>query len=139
MEINSLKSRQLNYILDKIGEKKKLTKKEANFLDSFENIDDSYFSEFGMLTDKDVAEKIKNILSADFDVICNLCDSMGPLNLKIIDVYESGNKIVLLLEKNDSFDLEDNHFYDLCYDIKYCRFSLESNNEYYELVPIKND
>lgn len=139
METNSLKSKQLNWILDKISENENLSDKEINFLDNLQDIDDCFFGEFGMLTNKDIAEKIEYLLKLEFEIICNLCDDFGPIQEKIIDVYEKDNIRVLLLEKNNHFDLEDNYLYDLRYDFKYSRFSVESNNKYFELIPIKND
>lgn len=139
MESQSLKTIQLNYILDKISESTSLNTKELSFLDAFQDIDDSYFGEFSMLNSSTVIEKIDYLLRMKFEVICNLCDSIGPINLKINDTYISNNKHHLLLEKDDSLLLEDNCFYDLKYNLKFCRFSLESNNKYYELLPIKNE
>lgn len=139
MESESLKTKQLNHILDKISESSRLNQKELSFLDIFQDIDDFYFGEFSMLNSNNVIEKIDYLLSMELEVICNICDSMGPINLKIIDTDMSDDRHYLLLEKNESLQLEDNYFYDLKYDMKYCRFSLESNNKYYELLPINNE
>lgn len=135
----SLKTKQMNFILEKLSSKGKITQKEKSFLDSYERLSDKDFGEFSMLTSNEAESKIEYLIHNNIDVICNICDELGPLGHKINDIVgEDGSKI-LILEKNYTLELRDNCFYDLKYDIKKIRFSLESNNEYYELIPINNE
>lgn len=135
----SLKTKQLNAILDKLSSKGKITQKEKSFLDSFDSISDKDFGEFSMLTSKEAECKVEYLIHNNIDVICNICDDMGPMGYKIIDIAEDNGSKILILEKKSTLELRDNCFYDLKYDIKKILFSLESNNEYYELIPINNE
>lgn len=135
----SLKTKQLNLILDKLSSKGKISQNEKSFLDSFEKLSDKDFCEFSMLTSNEAESKIEYLIHNNIDVICNICDDLGPLGYKINDIIEDNGSKILILEKNYTLELKDNCFYDLKYDIQKIKFSLESNNEYYELIPINNE
>lgn len=140
METNlSLKAKQMDFILEKLSSKGKITQKEKFFLDSYERLSDKDFGEFSMLTSNEAESKIEYLIHNNIDIICNICDELGPLGYRINDIVEESGSKILILEKNHTLELKDNCFYDLKYDIQKIRFSLESNNEYYELIPINNE
>jgi hypothetical protein len=135
---NSLKTRQLNSILEKLSQSGKISMKEKSFLDSFEEISDKEFGEFSMLTASEAESKIEYLIDIGIEVICNICDELGPIGYKVISIIKE-DRNHLQLEKNYTLELKQNCFYDLRYDIQRLRFYLESNSEYYELVPVNND
>lgn len=70
----SLKELRLNQILDKIGNKVKLTKQEQNFLDSYSEIEDEDIMDYKMLSKESTFTKLSNLLEDNKKVICNFVD-----------------------------------------------------------------
>lgn len=137
----SVKDDTLNSILDKISKQQTLTKREEEFLSKFDQILEKDLMSFSHLTKNDVCSKIKELKSSGKKVICELYDSFGKIDDEIIEVESDfENDISILKLKHGEFaKIYDRFLYNLTYDFKHDCYSLTSQEEYFEKIPIKDE
>lgn len=137
----SLREIELNRILDKIGKKKKLSKRESDFLDLYQATREDEMKDFMLLSKNATFAKIKDILENDKKIICNLEDNNGKFGLLIISIendFEEDNCIITM-RGNEKHTLEDRFLYNIIYNIKKDEYSLESQDEYFEKIEANNE
>ena len=139
----SLKEVELDRILDKIGKKLSLTPKEQDFMDHYDAIQDNEIQDFLYLTKEKIAEKIQELLDQKKTIICDLVDRNGKIGLKIKTINQpvlDTEFTTLTLSNYEKTKLYDRFLYNLIYDMNRDEFSLQSQDEYFEKVPLqKND
>lgn len=137
----SIKEIELNRILDKVSKKKELESREKSFLDLYNQTSDDYMKDYMYLSRSTTFSTIRNIMEKGLTIICDLYDKNGLIGLKIeniINDYENERSIIILSHEEKCF-LEDKFLYNLIYDSKKNRYSLQAQDEYYEKIPINNE
>lgn len=137
----SIKDDELNRILDKISKKQNITNREKDFLSRYDDILDSDMSDFSHQSKNNTFDKINDILSKGKKIICNLYDKNGKIDDEIISVeteFET-DSCVINLKHGDTANLYDKFLYNIYYDIPSDSYSLTSQDEYYEKIPVKDD
>lgn len=137
----SLKEIEANRILDKISKNRPITKREVKFLDLYNHTADDLEKDFMYLSKNTTYERIKILLENKKSIICDLCDRDGKIGLKILSIENNFNSenCVIFMSHDTSHRLEDRFLYNLVYNIKKDRYSLEVQDEYFEKIAIKND
>jgi hypothetical protein len=137
----SVKDVELNYILDKINEQKKLTTREEEFLSKYDSILDSDFSEFYQLSKNDTFLKVSNLLNNKKKVICDLYDRNGRIEDDIISIHNDfeDEKSIMNLKHGEVAYLYDRFLYDIKYDFQKDVYSLCSGEEFFEKISINNE
>lgn len=136
----SVKEDELNRILDKMSDGKTLTEIEKKFLSMFSKTDEDDYKDFQYLTKNDAFEKIKNILSEGRKIICDLYEK-NKVGIEIVSVYNQfdSESCYIVLKDDERIELKDNYLYNIVYDIKKDEYSLQSQDQYYEKIPIKDE
>lgn len=137
----SVKDDELNRILDKISGHQKLNSREEDFLKKYDQIVDSDISDLTHLSKNTTFEKIKELLSKNKKVICDLYDKEGKINDEIVSIendYENETSILHLKHGNTN-ELSDRFLYNINYDFNKDCYSLNVQDEYFEKLPIKNE
>lgn len=137
----SVKEIELNRILDKISNGKKLSKKEISFLNLYQITRSEDIKDFMYLSKNDTHFKIKDLLNREIKVICDLCDQDGKIGLPIIetDNFFEDEKSTLHLKDGSKFYLEDKFLYNLIFNSKKEYYSLQEQDEYFEKIEHRND
>lgn len=137
----SFKENELNNILDKISKKIKLTQKEEKFLSNYDKFDDSEIKDYRLLSLQSTFESIKKLLDNDKKIICNISDRNGKIGIEIDNVFNDYEKEACLvsLSNGDKFKLKDNFSYNIIYNFENDSYSLETEDEFFEKLPINND
>lgn len=134
----SLKEIEINRILDKICKKSKLTQKEKNFLDLYNQTQKLENRDYMLLSRSVVTTRIKELIDGRKKVICDLHDRDGKIGLEIIDVVndfrEETSKVIM---KNCQHELHDKFLYNLIYNNKRNHYSLQEHDEYFEKIEAK--
>ena len=137
----SIKEIELNRILDKINSDKKLTNKEINFLNLYQQTRDEEMMDFMYLSKNSTYEKINELLENNKVIICDINDKYGKIGLKIIklenDYDEEECKI--FLKGGETHRLVDRFLYNLIYNTKKEEYSLQEQDEYFEKIEDDND
>lgn len=135
----SVKEKLLDKILDKISNGIKLTENEKEFLDNYSEKTDDDVMDYKMLSSETTFDKISKLLDMNKKIICNLHDNSGKIGSQIISIENNYQKevIVLILKNEEKVVLKDNKLYSLVYDFDNDEYSLESDGEFYEQIPIK--
>jgi hypothetical protein len=136
----SLKDSELNRILDKISDGLKLTNSEQSFLNKYDSIKEDDLKDFKYLSRETTYQKIRELLDLNKKVVCDLYDRNGKISLYITSItnnYKEGT-CTLKLKGGETTKLTDNYLYNLIYNIQKDEYSLESQDEYFEKIPIKN-
>jgi len=135
----SLKEIEMNRILEKISKKLKLTDRENGFLQLYNQtkVDDT--KDFMLLSKNVVFKKVKEFLSKNKVVICDLSDRDGKIGEVISDIENNiEDDICRVTTKNgNSINLYDRYLYNLIYSIKKNQYSLQEHDEYYEKIEVK--
>ena len=84
----SLKELELNKILDKITMKSKLSKKEEEFLNNYDKIDDSDIKDYQLLSPETAFSIIQQIIAKNKPIICNISDREGIIGKPIKSIYQ---------------------------------------------------
>lgn len=136
----SVKEDELNRILDKMSDGKTLTEIEKKFLSMFSKTDEDDYKDFQYLTKNDAFEKIKNILSEGRKIICDLYEK-NKVGIEIVSVYNQfdSESCYIVLKDDERIELKDNYLYNIVYDIKKDEYSLQSQDQYYEKIPLKDE
>jgi hypothetical protein len=132
----SLKEIEIKRILNKICQKSKLTSKEHNFLDLYNETQLSNNRDYMLLSKSVVSTKIKEMIVLGKKVICNLTDRDGKLGLEIIDVendYEKDSSVIIM-KGSIKHNLHEKFLYNLIYNLKKDHYSLEEHDEYFEKI-----
>lgn len=137
----SIKEIELDRILDKISNQKKLSKKEINFLNLYQETREEDIKDYMYLSKNMTSFKVKEFLDNGIKVICDLCDKDGKIGLRIlkIDNDHDEEKSTLTLKDNSKFYLEDKFLYNLIYMKKRGEYSLQEQDEYFEKIEERND
>lgn len=137
----SIKEIEADRILDKISKGKELSDRERGFLDLYNITSNDLTSDFMFLSKNIACDKINYLLKNDKLVICDLCDRNGKFGLRILDIvnnYED-NKSIIYMSGDEKFYMTDRCLYNIIYDIKRNKYSLQLQDEYYEKVNVEND
>lgn len=137
----SVKEVELNRILDKVSKKEELIDREKRFLNLYHSTTEDDIKDFLYLSKNSTYQRIKNILSKGFTIICNLTDRNGKIGMKIQDIENDfENEVCIVYLKNgDKCKLHDRFLYNIVYNAKKDEYSLEAQDEYYEKIPINNE
>jgi len=129
----------LDVLLDKINSGEKLTTKEKEFMDHYEETKDSDVKDFMLLDKQLVIEKLDGLISKNKTVICDLTDKDGKIGLPIIEIDHivGDDFCYLILKHGEKVILRDNFLYNLIYNVSKGEYSLQSQDEYYEKLSIK--
>ena len=137
----SVKDDELNRILDKISSHQKLSDREEQFLAKFDQVVDTDLSDMSHLSKNSAFDKVSNLLERGKKVICDLYDKDGQINDQIISVendFES-ETCILNLKHGDEAELNDRFLYTINYDFGHDNYSLRSQDEFFEKLPVKSD
>jgi len=137
----SIKEIEMNRILDKISKKGKLTKREKEFLNLYNQTSNSDDRDFMMLSKNVVCRKIKDLLDKQKKVICDLHDRDGKFGLQIIDIIDDhqNETSVVIMKSDEKHSLHDKFLYNLIYNIKKNEYSLQEHDEYFEKLEVKDE
>lgn len=137
----SLKEVELNKILDKISKSINLSSKEKEFLGKYDNIKDDDLKDFKMLSLQSTFEKLQVLIDNNKKVICNLSDRNGKIGIQIVSIYSDyENEVYILNLKNgEKIELKDNYLYNIIYNLQRDAYSLETEEEFFEKLPVRNE
>lgn len=133
----SIKDDRLNKILDKISSNSELSERERQFLDNYDIIDTDDTKDFTYLSRDVIYKKIIDLLDDDKVVVCDLYDRDGKINRPIESIfidYESSRYYLIVDSKR--IELKDNFLYNLIYNDDEVYYSLQSQDEYFEEIPL---
>ena len=132
----SIKEIELDRILDKITNLKKLNKKEINFLNLYQETREEDVKDYMYLSKNSTSFKIREFLDNGVKVICDLSDRDGKISLRILDIKNDygEEKSILILKDNSKYYLEDKFLYNLIYMKKRGEYSLQEQDEYFEKI-----
>ena len=137
----SLKEIELNRILDKISTNKDLSDREERFLFLYTSLENNTLSDYLYMAKNDVFDRIDDLLKNNKIVICDLFDRDGKIGLPIKGCknhYDEEFGYVIFLN-GSKHKVMDNHLYNITYDKKRDRYSLHSQDEYYEKLNINRE
>ena len=134
----SVKEIQMDKILNKISKKVELTEKEKRFLDLYNYTSDKDNKDYMMISKNTAFKKVKNLIKDGKTVICNLTDRDGKIGLPIIDITNNFEENYCEISMRDGLKhkLYDRYLYNLIYNLKKDKYSLEEHDEYYEKIEI---
>ena len=134
----SLKDSELNRILDKISDGLKLTSSETNFLNKYDSIKDEDISDMKFLSKDATFNKIEDLLKKKKKVICDLYDKNGKIGLQIESIFYNYNDNIctLDLKGGEKYQLSDRFLYNLIYNLNKDEYSLQTQDEYFEEIPV---
>lgn len=137
----SLKDSELNRILDKISDGLRLTNSEKNFLDKFDNIKEDEIKDYTHLSKDRTYSKIRELLDDNKKIVCDLYDRNGKIGLYITSIMNNfqDDTCQLTLKNGEIVNLSDNYLYNLIYNFKRGEYSLQSQDEYYEKIPVNEE
>lgn len=114
----SLKEIEANRILDKLSKNKQISYKEKRFLDVYRYI---------------------SLLQKGYSVFCDLHDRDGLIGLPIVDIEHQEEDCIIYMKGDETHKLYDRYLYNLIYNNKLKRYSLQEQDEYFEEIEHKND
>ena len=136
----SIKEIELNRILDKIGKGKKLSEKEINFLNLYQDTREESMKDFMYLSKNSTFSKIEDLLASGKKVICDLHDNYGKFGLEIKrveNIFEEDTCSVIM-KGGEKHKLDDRFLYNIIYNIKKDEYSLQEQDEYFEKIEASN-
>jgi hypothetical protein len=134
----SLKEIEFKSILDKISKNITLSDREVRFIELYNHRNED--KDFMYLSKNIVCEKIRFFLDNGKKVICDLYDRNGLIGLPIIDIenyYEEEEALIIM--KTEKHKLNDKFLYNLIYDNKLNKYSLQEQDEYFEKIEVRNN
>jgi hypothetical protein len=136
----SIKQIEMNRILDKISKKSKLTKKEVEFLNLYNQTSTSDDKDFMMISKNVVVKKVKDLLDKKRVVICDLHDRNGKFGLQILDIINhiEEDECMVIMKSEEKHKLHDKFLYNLIYNVKKNQYSLQEHDEYFEKLKVNN-
>lgn len=134
-----LKQIEMNNILEKVSKKIKLTDREANFLRLYNQTRED--RDFMLLSKNTVYKKVKDFLSKERVVICDLTDRDGRIGSPIIDIKNDieSDFCQVYMKSGLTKELHDKYLYNLIYNNRKNYYSLQEHDEYYEKIEANND
>lgn len=137
----SLKDSELNRILDKISDGLNLTSSEKTFLNKYDTIKEDDLKDFTHLSRETTYQKIRKLLDLNKKVVCDLYDRNGKIGLYITSITNNYNEgtCTLNLKGGEITKMTDNYLYNLIYNIQKDEYSLETQDEYFEKIPVKDE
>jgi len=135
------KNLELDFVLEKIKQKKTLNSHELEFLCKFDSIEEIDHTDFSHLSKNQVFEKVTYYLSKSKKVICNIKDKNGMIDDEIISISNDFEKeyCILRLKHGETCKIEDKNFYKITYYFEKNIYSLEIQDEFYEKITIQNE
>ncbi len=137
----SIKEIEMNRILDKISKKVRLTKREKEFLDLYNQTSKTEDRDYMMLSKSVASKKVKELLEKDKKVICDLHDRNGKFGLQIIDVIDNfdSEESLIIMKSDEKHKMHDKFLYNIIYNIKKNEYSLQEHDEYFEKIKVNNE
>jgi hypothetical protein len=133
----SLKEIEVNRILNKVSKKKILTEREKKILELYNHKSDD--KDLMYLSKNTTCERVKFFLDGGKKVMCDLHDRNGLIGLPVLDVVNNyEDDFGLIIMKNETHRLNDRFLYNLIYNNKLNRYSLQEQDEYFEKLEVKN-
>jgi len=134
----SLKEIEVNRILNKVSKKSILTDREKRFLNLYNHKNDD--KDLMYLSKNTTCERVKFFLDGGKKVICDLHDRNGLIGLPVLDIVNNyEDDFGLIIMKNETYQLNDRFLYNLIYNNKLNRYSLQEQDEYFEKLEVRND
>jgi hypothetical protein len=131
---DNTKTSELNQILDKISINKELSKREKDFLDKYDSINDEELRDYNYLT---LLDLFYLILKINKTIICDIKDKDGKLNQEILSIeYDNDHCTMVLGLKHGIYKLTDNYLYKMIYEFKHDNYSLDVESEYHEKITL---
>jgi len=137
----SVKDDELDRILDKISNGKKLNNIEQKFLDTYNKFSEEHYQDSLCITKNDVYNKIRDLLEEGDKVICNLYDRNGVIGLPIVSIHNDFDEdfCYVVVTDGEKIKIEDKYLYNIIYNMKKDEYSLETEEEFFEKIPVKNE
>lgn len=137
----SIKEIEMNRILDKISKKVRLTKREKEFLDLYNQTSKTEDRDYMMLSKSVASKKIKELLEKGKKVICDLHDRNGKFGLQIIDIIDDfdSEESLIIMKSDEKHKMHDKFLYNIIYNIKKNEYSLQEQDEYFEKLKVNNE
>jgi len=129
----SIKDIELNRILDKISKGESLTIREDDFLNLYNQTQDSDLNDYAYLSRNLACDKVIDYLAKKKKIWCDLYDKDGKIGDIITDVYKPEFKLIL---RHGSYIMSDNLLYNITYNMKKDEYSLTKQDEYYEEIEV---
>jgi hypothetical protein len=137
----SIKEIEMNRILDKISKRVRITKREREFLDLYNQTSKIEDRDYMMLSKNSTSKKVKELLEKDKKIICDLHDRNGKFGLQIIDItddFESEESLIIM-KSDEKHKMHDKFLYNIIYNIKKNQYSLQEQDEYFEKLNVSNE
>jgi hypothetical protein len=134
---DSLRKIETDRILNKKSKKKELTKREKRFLDLHESDDKDWM----LLSKNSTYLKVKELLSKNKTIICDLNDRDGKIGLPILNIDNDFEEEVCMIYMKDNLthELHDKFLYNILFNSKNKKYSLQEHDEYFEKIEANND
>jgi len=137
----SIKEIEMNRILDKILKRVRITKREKEFLDLYNQTSKIEDRDYMMLSKNSTSKKVKELLEKDKKIICDLHDRNGKFGLQIVDItddFESEESLIIM-KSDEKHKMHDKFLYNIIYNIKKNQYSLQEQDEYFEKLNVSNE
>ena len=137
----SLKEIEANRILDKIYKKKTLSDREKRFLELYNHKSEEAPKDLMYLSKNTTCERVRNLLDTGNSVICDLSDRDGRIGLQIVNIenVHSDDDCTIFMKGDETYKLQDRFLYNIIYNQKLNKYSLQEQGEYYEKIEQKNE
>ena len=137
----SLKEIEANRILDKVSKKKTLSDRENRFLELYNYKSEETPKDLMYLSKNTTCERVRTLLDGNMMVICDLSDRDGKIGLPILNIenIHSEDDCTIFMRDNETYKLQDRFLYNLIYNQKLNKYSLQEQGEYYEKIEQNNE
>jgi hypothetical protein len=137
----SLKEIEANRILDKISKKKSLSDREKRFLELYNHKSEETPKDHMYLSKNTTFERVRNLLDTGKSVICDLSDRNGKIGLQILSIenVHSEDDCTIFMKGDETYKLQDRFLYNIIYNQKLNKYSLQEQGEYYEKIEQSNE
>ena len=137
----SVKEMELNRILDKVSKKEDLEDREKNFLSLYNSTSEEDMKDYMYLSKSTTFKRVKSLLDKGKIVICDLSDRDGKIGIKIKEITDDfkSETSVITLKNGEKHNLHDKFLYNIIYNNKKDEYSLQAQDEYFEMIPISNE
>jgi hypothetical protein len=137
----SIKEMEMNRILEKISCKYKLSDRELDFINLYNETSNDDLRDFMMLSKNMTFRKTRYLIDNKKIVICDLSDRDGKIGLPILDITNDIEKETCMIIMRDGIihQLHDRYLYNIIYNINKNNYSLQEQDEYFEKIEASND
>ena len=137
----SLKEIEANRILEKISKKKSLSDREKRFLELYNYKSEETPKDLMYLSKNTTCERVRTLLDGNMMVICDLSDRNGRIGLPILNIenIHSEDDCTLFMKGDETYKLQDRFLYNIIYNQKSNKYSLQEQGEYYEKIEQSNE